>query len=167
MCAPAAAQKVAPRALLHCTPGTHLKTAPSLHTAPKHIPVPGLTVSVSTQPHPCPAPPYTFVVHFSATPPPPESWQLSGCPCIPVLRQGLLSSWLLQDPGPGFVCPHPNMWCSGGSRGRGSKWLPRWLVASTPLSLSLPLSACHVLLAASGVTEEQGLDSVGTGVGNT
>ena len=38
-----------------------------------------------------------------------------------------------------------------------------WL--SLRLSLSLPLSACPVLLAASGVIEERGLDSVRIGVG--
>ena len=57
-------------------------------------------------------PPTRFLLLLS-TPPPPartQSWQLSGCPSIAALRQGPLSSWFLQDPGPGFLGPHPNMW---------------------------------------------------------
>lgn len=133
-------QKMPPQALAQCTPGTHVKTAPCLHSPPR------TAQSLPVQARSAPSP--ILVQHLNlrswamTTAPldPPRPWQPRGCPVIPVLRQGPLSSWLLQDPESGFVCPHPNMWCAWGSRGRGSKWLPRWLVASPPFSVCFSFS---------------------------
>lgn len=119
---------------------------------------------------PAPSPP-SISLYLLVRPPPrlPYTPQLRGGSSTLALGQGPLSSWLLPDPEPRFVCPHPNMWCAGGSRGRGSKWLPRWLVASPPLSSSVsPSSLCSPCsFSCCGVTSARGLDGAGTGVGSS
>lgn len=128
----------------------HRHTAPRLHTALIHIPGPNLPGSVSTQPHRCPAPHWTFLALRSSlpclsTPPSPAPRAHTVMAAEWVSLHGSLETgppFLLVPAVPGAWVPLPTSKhvVSWGSRGRGSRWLPRWLVAFPPLSLSLLLS---------------------------
>lgn len=146
LCVPRRGQKVAPQA-----------RRPRPHTALTRIPGPNLPVSVSAQPHPCPAPLWTFLAVRSSLPHPPpprahtQSWQPSGCPSVAALRQGPFPPGSCRTRGLGLPA-HIQTCGELGSRG-GSRWLPRWLVAFPPLSFSASLSLSRLALFSSLLQE--------------
>lgn len=156
VCAPAVAKK-----------WPHRRTAPA-RTQPSHASL-ALTFQSRSAPSPIPARPLAGPSSRSAPPSPspaPRARTVMAAEWVS-LRRSLETGppFLLVPAGPGAWVPLPTSThvVSWGSRGRGSRWLPRWLVAFPPLflCLSLPLSACPVLFAAAGVTDERGLHSLG------